>query len=60
MLNLPLEFDDGKPVLLAPVLKWLKVLLKEDRKGYANCATRINLLTELNPELRGLIVDYRL
>ena len=24
----------------APVLEWLKVLLKQDRKGYANCVAR--------------------
>ncbi len=35
-----------------PVLKWLNKLLKQDRKGYANCIARIEQLAEYGFELR--------
>ncbi|PZD70191.1 hypothetical protein C1752_17097 [Acaryochloris thomasi RCC1774] len=41
-----------------PALDWLKTLLKKDRKGYANCAARIQLLSESGYELRRPAVDY--
>lgn len=42
----------------APVLEWLKVLLKQDRKGYANCMARIGLLAETGHELRRPAADF--
>jgi hypothetical protein len=36
----------------APVLEWLKTLLKRDRKGYANCVARIQQLGSEGYELR--------
>ncbi|MBE9227809.1 type II toxin-antitoxin system RelE/ParE family toxin [Phormidium sp. LEGE 05292] len=41
-----------------PVLEWLKILLKQDRKGYANCVARIQLLVSSGYELRRPIADY--
>ena len=41
-----------------PVLQWLKQLLKEDRKGYANCVARIKLLASSGYELRRPAADY--
>jgi len=41
-----------------PVLKWLKRLLKEDRKGYANCVARIKQLASSGYELRRPAADY--
>lgn len=41
-----------------PVLKWLKQLVKEDPKGYANCVARIKLLAESGYELRRPATDY--
>ena len=41
-----------------PVLDWLKSLLKQDRKGYANCVVRISQLAELGHELRRPTADY--
>jgi phage-related protein len=41
-----------------PVLDWLKSLLKQDRKGYANCVARISQLGELGHELRRPAADY--
>ena len=46
--------EDGK----VPVLEWLKQLLKEDPKGYANCVARIKLLAEAGYELRRPAADY--
>ena len=46
--------DDGE----VPVLEWLKKLLKEDRKGYANCVARIQQLAALGYELRRPTADY--
>ncbi len=42
----------------APVLKWLKDLLKQDRKGYANCIARIQQLADTGHELRRPAADY--
>jgi len=41
-----------------PVLEWLKILLKQDRKGYANCVARIQLLASSGYELRRPVTDY--
>ncbi|MEH1855496.1 MAG: type II toxin-antitoxin system RelE/ParE family toxin [Nostoc sp.] len=41
-----------------PVLKWLKKLLKQDRKGYANCIARIEQLAEYGFELRRAAADF--
>ena len=41
-----------------PALDWLKILLKKDRKGYANCVARIQLLSESGYELRRPAADY--
>ena len=46
--------EDGQ----APVLEWLKRLLKEDRKGYANCVARIKQLKGSGYELRRPAADY--
>lgn len=45
---------DGK----APVLEWLKTLLRQDRKGYANCIARIRQLASVGYELRRPAADY--
>jgi phage-related protein len=42
----------------APVLDWLKVLLKKDRKGYVNCVARIQQLASSGYELRRPAADY--
>jgi phage-related protein len=42
----------------ASVLEWLKVLLKKDRKGYANCIARIQQLASTGHELRRPAADY--
>ena len=41
-----------------PVLEWLKAPLKQDRKGYANCVGRIQLLATTGYELRRPAADY--
>jgi phage-related protein len=41
-----------------PVLEWLKQLLKQDRKGYANCVARIKQLADNGYELRRPAADY--
>lgn len=41
-----------------PVLEWLTRLLKEDRKGYANCVARIKQLGASGYELRRPAADY--
>jgi hypothetical protein len=41
-----------------PVFEWLTRLLKEDRKGYANCVARIKQLAASGYELRRPAVDY--
>lgn len=43
---------------VAPVLEWLKTLLKKDRKGYANCIVRIQQLSTTGYELRRPAADY--
>ena len=42
----------------APVLEWLKILLKRDRKGYANCVARIQQLASAGYELRRPAADF--
>jgi phage-related protein len=42
----------------APVLAWLKNLLKQDRKAYANCVARIEQLANAGYELRRPAADY--
>ena len=42
----------------APVLEWLKTLLRQDRKGYANCIARIRQLASAGYELRRPAADY--
>lgn len=42
----------------APVLEWLKVLIKKDHKGYANCVARIQQLASAGYELRRPAADY--
>ena len=46
--------EDGE----VPVLEWLTQLLKEDRKGYANCVARIKQLAASGYELRRPGADY--
>jgi phage-related protein len=41
-----------------PVLAWLQALLKQDRKGYANCVARIQQLADTGHELRRPAADY--
>jgi hypothetical protein len=41
-----------------PVLEWLTLLLKENRKGYANCVARIKQLAASGYELRRPTSDY--
>lgn len=41
-----------------PVLEWLKQLLKQNRKGYANCVARIQQLAANGYELRRPAADY--
>jgi phage-related protein len=41
-----------------PVLEWLQALLKQDRKGYANCMARIQQLIDLGYELRRPMADF--
>ena len=42
----------------AQVLKWLTTLLKKDRKGYANCVARIQLLADSGYALRRPAADF--
>ena len=46
--------EDGE----VPVLEWLKQLSKENKKAYANCVGKINLLESFGYELRRPAVDY--
>lgn len=46
--------EDGE----IPVFEWLKQLLKQDRKGYANCVARIKQLADNGYELRRPTADY--
>lgn len=41
-----------------PVLEWLMQLLKQNRKGYANCVARIGQLAANGYELRRPAADY--
>jgi phage-related protein len=41
-----------------PVLEWLQALLKQNRKAYANCVTRIQQLADSGHELRRPAADY--
>lgn len=41
-----------------PVLEWLKQLVKQNRKGYANCVARIQQLAASGYELRRPAADY--
>ena len=42
----------------APVLTWLEQLLKRDRKAWANCRARIELLSQYGHELKRPAADY--
>ena len=42
----------------APVLEWLKAMIKKDRKGYANCVAKIRQLAITGYELRRPAADY--
>ena len=42
----------------APVLEWLKSMIKKDRKGYANCVAKIRQLASTGYELRRPAADY--
>lgn len=42
----------------APVLEWLKAMIKKDRKGYANCVAKIRQLASTGYELRRPAADY--
>jgi phage-related protein len=46
--------EDGE----VPVLEWLQVLIKQDRKAYANCVARIQQLADAGHELRRPGSDY--
>jgi phage-related protein len=46
--------EDGE----VPVLEWLQVLIKQDRKAYANCVARIQQLADAGYELRRPAADY--
>lgn len=41
-----------------PVLEWLMQLVKQNRKGYANCVARIGQLAANGYELRRPAADY--
>ncbi len=41
-----------------PVLEWLKQLMQQNRKGYANCVARIQQLATGGYELRRPAADY--
>lgn len=51
-----LFFQDEKGRV--PALDWLKTLLKKDRKGYANCVAKIQLLADSGYELRRPTADF--
>jgi phage-related protein len=42
----------------APVLEWLKAMIKKDHKGYANCVAKIRQLASTGYELRRPTADY--
>ncbi len=41
-----------------PVLEWLRRLVKQNRKGYANCVARIGQLAASGYDLRRPAADY--
>ncbi len=41
-----------------PVLDWLKILIKQNRKAYANCVARIQQLADGGYELHRPAADY--
>lgn len=41
-----------------PVLEWLKTILKQNRKSYANCVARTQQLASAGYELRRSSADY--
>jgi phage-related protein len=49
-------FQDAKGEV--PVLEWLNQLVKSDKKGYANCISRIEQLAEYDFELRRPAADF--
>jgi phage-related protein len=49
-------FQDAKGEV--PVLEWLNQLVKSDKKGYANCISRIEQLAEYGFELRRPAADF--
>ena len=42
----------------APVVEWLRELRRRDRKAYAKCSARIQVLAQLGHELRRPMADY--
>ncbi len=42
----------------APVAEWLRELRRKNRKAYAKCNARIQVLAQLGHELRRPIADY--
>jgi phage-related protein len=42
----------------APVVEWLRELRRKDKKAYAKCAARIQVLAQLGHELRRPMADY--
>jgi phage-related protein len=42
----------------APVVEWLRELRRKDRKAYAKCNARIQVLAQLGHELRRPMADY--
>ena len=42
----------------APVVDWLRELLKTNQKAWANCRARIELLAQFGHELRRPAADY--
>jgi len=42
----------------APVVEWLRELRRRDKKAYAKCSARIQVLAQLGHELRRPMADY--
>jgi len=42
----------------APVVEWLRELRRKDKKAYAKCNARIQVLAQLGRELRRPMADY--
>ena len=42
----------------APVVEWLRALRRKDKKAYAKCNARIQVLAQLGHELRCPMADY--